>query len=338
MRTRLSLALPLAAVAAAALVAGLTPMATAMAPPAAPLAAEVCPDGSSPVAKVSRPGLSDGVELTSAQAAAVEAQVQAALAVKRAQGDRRVTASGARATGDSVSVAALSPGSVTIPVYFHVIRKDLTVAGGNIPDQWIADQIAVLNAAFAGQTGGLGTDTAFRFSLVSTDRTTNTKWFALKSGSRQERDMKAKLRKGGKNALNIYSARLAGGLLGWATFPSWYAKSPAQDGVVVLDQSLPGGPAAPYNLGDTGTHEVGHWLGLYHTFQGGCSDVAGDYVADTPAESTPQYNCVARDSCPALPGSDPISNFMDYTDDSCMNEFTSGQSQRMSDQWVAYRA
>jgi hypothetical protein len=236
----------------------------------------------------------------------------------------------ARFQADSAGkvTAMRTAGSVSIPVYFHVINRGTGVSNGDITSTMIANQISVLNNAYV--------NTPYRFSLVSTDRTTNSTWFTAAQGSTTERTIKSTLRKGGKNALNLYSWNLGGGLLGWATFPSSYASNPTMDGVVILYSSVPGGTATNYNQGDTGTHEVGHWLGLYHTFQGGCAS-PGDSVSDTPAEASPASGCpTGRDTC-STTGADPITNFMDYTYDSCMNRFSAGQVSRMDSQGLTYR-
>jgi hypothetical protein len=222
------------------------------------------------------------------------------------------------------------PGSVEIPVWFHVINQGQGIENGDVPQSQIDDQMMVLNAAYA--------STAFKFTLVGVDRTKSRKWYTMAPGTGAERKAKAALRKGGPETLNLYSANPGGGLLGWATFPAWYGKRPQQDGVVMLYSSLPGGDAVPYNEGDTATHEVGHWLGLLHTFQGGCTG-KGDKIDDTPAEMSPAFGCpVGRDSCDAQAGLDPITNFMDYTDDSCMNQFTPEQGRRMDRMHQKFRS
>ena len=234
-------------------------------------------------------------------------------------------------------------GAVTIGVFFHVINKGKGIANGDVPTKWLHDQIDVLNAAFAGADPAAtptSANTPFRFSMIGVDRTTNASWFNSGIDSAEEREMKAALHVGGANTLNFYVNNAGGVYLGWATFPFWYASDPTQDGVVVLYSSLPGGDCCEprvYNQGDTGTHEVGHWLGLFHTFQGGCAAIYNDFVADTPAERSPAFGCpVGRDTCPGA-GVDPIENFMDYTEDFCLFQFTPGQSARMEALSAQYR-
>jgi Pregnancy-associated plasma protein-A len=223
-------------------------------------------------------------------------------------------------------------GSVTVPVYVHVINKGAGVANGDIPDSQVAAQVEVLNAAYG------GANSPFRFQLVATTRTTNATWYTMTPGSAAESQAKNALRVGNAGTLNMYVADIGQGLLGWATFPQDYVSSMKMDGVVVLNASLPGGTAEPYDLGDTATHEVGHWLGLYHTFQGGCTR-RNDQVADTPAERSSAFGCpVGRNTCASQPGLDPITNFMDYTDDSCMDRFSGGQTARMDAQHLQYRS
>ena len=248
-------------------------------------------------------------------------------------------------TGARVEAQAAPGNTVTINVYFHVIQQNGTAGAygtGYVDLATLDRQITVLDDSYAGNTGGA--PTRYRFQRAGVTYTVNSTWYNAGPGTSAEAAMKNSLRQGTADDLNFYT-NSGGGYLGWATFPSSYASRPKDDGVVCLYTTLPPpgfgvGNKDPYDEGDTATHEVGHWLGLYHTFQGGCGG-SGDLVSDTPAERSPAYGCPSgRDSCRGKGGTgdDPIENFMDYTDDFCMFEFTAGQATRMNSQWDTYRA
>lgn len=233
------------------------------------------------------------------------------------------------------AIGGRAAGSVPVQVYWHVLNQGPGIANGDIPQSQIDASIQVLNDSYSGATGGASMP--FRFVLAGVDRTTENSWFSMSMGSLAESQAKSALREGDAGSLNIYTANPSGGVLGWATFPWLYAGAPTNDGVVILFSSVPGGTAAPYNEGNTLTHEVGHWLGLYHTFQGGCPSI-GDYVTDTPAERSAAYGCPnGRNTCRFKPGLDPVDNYMDYTDDACMFKFTPGQTTRADNASLQYR-
>jgi pregnancy-associated plasma protein-A len=245
-------------------------------------------------------------------------------------------ASAATRAGERTTVTAGSRRSprVDVRVFVHVLR---TPAHGGVPRSRIRSQLHVLNGAFAGRESPYSAKSPFRFLVAGVDVSTNRAWYRMDEGTLAEQHAKRALHRGTADDLNLYIGANAAGVLGWGTQPTAYGAQPRLDGVVIARHTLPGGRYGRYSAGDDAVHETGHWLGLYHTFEGGCSG-RGDRVADTPAEARPSYSChLDRDTC-ASPGDDPVHNFMDYGDDACMNSFTAGQVDRMVDQWSRLRA
>lgn len=205
-------------------------------------------------------------------------------------------------SGSIVSVAA----TIEVDLYFHVVASSTSVADGYITDTQLSNQLSVMNSAFAPQS--------IHFNLRGTDRTINANW----ASDGNELAMKRALRKGTYSALNIYFLKSVGGAFGYCYFPTGGASPGSntfyQDGCSVLSSTVPGGSSTNYNLGQTATHEVGHWFGLFHTFQGSSCTGSGDQISDTPQQLSPTTGCPSgRDSCPSAPGLDPINNYMDYS-------------------------
>jgi hypothetical protein len=222
----------------------------------------------------------------------------------------------------------------TVPVWFHVVHAG---GVGNISQTVIDEQMNVLDLAFGGVYGGV--NTGFRFTLAGVTRTDNAAWHFAGPGTSEEREMKRTLHRGGWDTLNLYSTT-AGAFLGWAYFPGLPESRQYLDGIVVDWESMPGASsryAGRFDLGHTATHEAGHWVHLHHVFNGGCN-AKGDYVDDTPPQLIATSRCPeGQDSCKE-PGIDSIHNYMDYSDDPCYNQFTAGQTARMQDAWLHFRA
>lgn len=243
--------------------------------------------------------------------------------------------------------------TLVIPVVFHVIQKTDGVTGAIAP-ALIQSQVDILNEDFNAQAntpGAGGTNAKIQFVLAKLDPNgnpttgidvvTNNAYFA-DPGSSAQNAMKRALKWDPRRFFNIYTNDAGGdGTLGYATFPAEEAGGP-EDGVVLnwiyVGRNAPGG--APYDLGRTATHEVGHYLGLYHTFQSGCGSsgapyTSGDLIGDTAREAQPNFGCNAVAS--GCGGQSPIENYMDYSDDRCMTKFTVEQVNRIRCSIINYR-
>jgi hypothetical protein len=232
-----------------------------------------------------------------------------------------------------------------------------------------------LNAAFSGETccnatldwcdpGTCSVDTGFRFEFAALDaneevregstvpsvtdagacalRINKPKWTKVHKNGIDTLLMKRKLRKGGAELLNVYWTSIYGEWSGSSTFPYHYRHHPKSDGMMVRPEAITGGELPRRGEGNTLVHEVGHWLGLFHTFDGGCG--VSDGISDTPKEKEPFRFCgdmkdypIGRDSCPSDSGTDPFSNFMDYSGDPCRFEFTPNQVLVMQASYQIFR-
>ena len=216
---------------------------------------------------------------------------------------------------------------ILIPTYFHVIHHNNGT--GQLTMAEVNAQMDVLNNAFAGIT----------FVLAQVTYTANNAWFNDME-SNETAIANALASPDPQSELNIYTGDFAAGLLGYVDcIPGYFPTAGAactgnKDGAWLLYSSLPGGTAQNYNEGDTASHEVGHWLGLPHIWgDGGCG--VDDGIADTPLSDAPNFGCpTGHQSCGST---DDITNFMDYTYDSCMDHFTPGQDDAMCDAINMYR-
>ncbi len=219
-------------------------------------------------------------------------------------------------------------GSVTVPIHWRIIHDGLQ---GNVPDAVLRRQEMVLNRSYA--------PAGIRFKRASVQRTDNAAWYRIGPGD-EPPEMWAALYDPNKPGLYVFVLEPPGGLLGWASGIA--GPRPALDGCFVSNRALPDGNA-PYHLGKTLVHNTGHWFGLYHTFQDGCSG-DGDEVEDTPSHSGPNFGTPSdadqpHNLCPGQPPGtlSPIHNYMNYVDDVAATEFTAGQIDRMHEQLALHR-
>lgn len=235
----------------------------------------------------------------------------------------------------------------TIPVVIHLVYL---TAAQNLTDAQLLSQIDVLNADFRRTNGDAGdtpaafeaeaADCEINFCMATQDPNGNaTNGIERRNttlASFSSNDNVKFFSSGGLDVwdrdkyLNIWVCNLSGGLLGYAQFPGGAA---ATDGVV-CDYAYFGtiGATPPFDKGRTATHEVGHWLNCYHIWgDDGTSCNGSDSVSDTPNQADENYGCPTFPtiSCSNGPDGDMFMNYMDYTDDACMNLFTSGQKTRM---------
>lgn len=233
------------------------------------------------------------------------------------------------------SIHARQTTMINAPAVFHIVTDE--ASEGTITQDMADQQIAAMNTIYNNYN--------VNFTLINTTFTANDAWSVGESSD--DTDMKTALRQGNYSTLNIYfQTNLTGGMLGTCELPSDIGSAPVDPSTYVTDgcnvnaNTMPGGTEVGYNMGKTAVHETGHWLGLLHVFEGYACYGDGDFIGDTPLQSTSTSGCPtqpAKDSCNNATGVDAIHNYMDYSTDACYEEFTPLQQARIADMWTTYR-
>lgn len=261
--------------------------------------------------------------------------------VKALHDDNNSGSPGAKLRARALRARYAAGGLIEIPTVFHIVSTAANAK--NVLPTMPQAQVDALNRVY--------NSVGFSFKLVDTTWTTNDAW-AVGAGNAMS-EMKRALRRGTYSTLNIYfHSDLDGSVLGRCSMPSQIGDPRsavpvdpsvyADDGCSVNAGTMPGGSVFGYDQGMTAVHETGHWLGLFHTFEGYTCEGDGDFIADTPPQSESTDGCPAgppfKDSCPGLPGVDAIHNIMDYSTDACYTGFSPLQVERMLNMWGVYRA
>jgi hypothetical protein len=288
----------------------------------------------------------DEVQAISQRKCAADEVLQAQLKADPSLGERmrQIEAFTQKAIRSGVTARLASDGVIEIPVVVHVLWN---TTAQNITDRQVASQLDVLNEDFQNKNAD-GSQLPAGFKSVASDgmnirfvlaqppihKYTRVKSFATNDAMKSSK-------RGGSDAvdpttkLNLWSCNLSGGVLGYAQFPGG---NPATDGVVILYSAVgsrskyrQGTYISKYDLGRTGTHEVGHWLNLRHIWgddNGACS--GSDQVDDTPNQGGANFGCPTfpKITCSNSANGDMFMNYMDYTDDACMYMYSAGQSSR----------
>lgn len=299
-----------------------------------------------PVTSTEETEPADEVQAISQRKCAADEVLQAQLLADPSLRERmsQIEAFTQKAIRSGLTARRAAEGTIVIPVVVHVLWN---TAAQNISDAQVASQIAVLNEDFQnknrdgrklppefGSVASSGMNIRFVLAQPPIHKYTRVKSFSTNDAMKFDR-------RGGSDAvdpannLNLWSCNLSGGVLGYAQFPGGRL---ATDGVVILysaagsrDKYHRGTYINEYDLGRTGTHEVGHWMNLRHIWgddNGACS--GSDQVEDTPNQGGANFGCPSfpKISCNNSPNGDMFMNYMDYTDDACMYMYSAGQANR----------
>ena len=237
-----------------------------------------------------------------------------------------------RPRGESKNKIRNSYDNLLIDVVFSVFHND---NDGKVSKNVLKNQISVMNNAFSGTYSKQSMiDTNIRFKINKINYINNNNYYKNCDSTAFKMTKLYSINNDQNINIIICESQF---YLGWAYLPWAFSEINKMNAIFISTISLPNKNYNVYNLGMTSVHEVGHYFGLLHTFSESYECVDGDMISDTPVEKYPSFTCGEKNTCPEHDGNDPITNYMDYSPDECMFEFTFLQINRMWDMIDRYK-